>query len=136
MRSRGSELIGGAHELAAVLERQVTRAPDRFGTLVARFPDETHPSYFNALLRGFAHGSADSNAIAAVIRRIHLLPTRPCGREIADLFEKIDGSKIPDDLLDILAWYCTNDPDPDREWWRTDSSSGSHFMEATYLVRP
>jgi hypothetical protein len=30
----------------------------------------------------------------------------------------------PDDVLQIVAWYAKNDPDPEEEVWQTDAGSG------------
>lgn len=124
MRSRGALLTGGARELARVLESQVKRLPGRFAALVARFPDDAHPSYFDAVLRGLTPASVDPSVLAAVIRRIHGLPGRPCGRDIAALVGSMNPSTIPENVLDIISWYGTKDTEPERELWRTDSSSG------------
>jgi hypothetical protein len=127
MRERGERLVGGADELAHVLESQVKRDPERFATLALRFPDEVHSSYFNAVLRGLSQTSMDFNVAAEVCRRVHRLPGRPCGRDIAHLTEKMAASTIPEDVLEILAWYATEDPDPAQEVWRTESESGKPY---------
>ncbi len=113
MRERGAALVGGVHELSRVLETQVKQEPTRFAALAARFGDETAPSYFSAVLRGLSQTSIETDASAEVCRRAHRLPGRPCGREIADLVEKMDVASIPEDIIDILAWYAIEDSDPD-----------------------
>jgi len=127
MRERGQRFVGGADELANVLENQVKRDPERFATLASRLPDEVHPSYFNAVLRGLNETSVVFNVAAEVCRRVYRLPGRPCGRDVVHLIEEIDASVIPGDVLEILAWYATEDGDPGQELWRTESSSGKPY---------
>jgi hypothetical protein len=127
MREAGARLVGGARELAHVLESQVKRDPERFAMLASRFPDEANPTYFDAVLRGLSQTVLDSNVAAEVCRRVHRLPNRPCGRDVVHLIEKMDASTIPGDVLEILAWYATEDGDPGQELWRTESWSGKPY---------
>lgn len=125
MRERGAELVGGVHELSRVLEVQVKREPTRFAALAVRFGDETPPAYFNAVLRGLGQTGIDINTAAEVCRRVHRLPGRPSGREIADLVGKMDVAIVPEDVVDIIAWYATEDADPDPQLREPDGSSGA-----------
>jgi hypothetical protein len=113
------ELVGGAHELAQLLEEQVKRQPARFATLACRFPDDTHPAYFDAVLRGVPEGGLDDmQLVLDVCKRCHQLRSRPCGRWICRSLSKLAEHRLPEEALDILAWYATEDPDPEQELWR------------------
>jgi hypothetical protein len=127
MRERDGRLIGGARELAQVLENQVKREPERFAALVGRFPNATHPLYFDAVLRGLSQTRVHQNVAAEVCRRVHRLSGRPCGRDVVHLIETMDPLTIPKDILDIAAWYATEDRDPEHELWRTESWSGKPY---------
>lgn len=132
---RDGKPVGGPHELSQMLEAQVRECPLRFARLVLRFPDETNSAYFHAVLRGLDGGSANAGAIFDACRRCHRLPNRPVGSAFCWLVEKQPDLPWPDDLLDAIAWYATEDPDPDHESWRTQASSGQcHYGGNIYTA--
>lgn len=110
-----------AHDLSGVLERRVKEEPARFAELVLRFSDDAHPYYFDAVLRGLAEVGTDPGTLLRVCRRCHQLPERPCGRWMCDAVVKATDRALPEELLKIVAWYATEDPDPGREVWRDES---------------
>ena len=120
---RDGRRVGGAHELSQTLEAQVRKEPMRFARLVLLFPDETSDEYFHVVLRGLDAGLAEEEAIFAACQRCHRLPERPAGSTYCHLVEHLPDSPWPDDLLDAIAWYATQDPDPRRERWRKEASS-------------
>ena len=125
---------GGAHELSGVLERQTKEDPERFAHLSLRFPDGTHRYYFDAVLRGMAEAGVSMETLLRVCRRCHELPGRPCGRWICPAVEKAAEHALPEELLEILAWYATEDPDPERELWRTNAGSGQPYYGGDILT--
>jgi hypothetical protein len=127
-------LKGGAHELSGVLERRTKEDPERFAKLALRFPDDTHRYYFDAVLRGIAEADVSTETLLEVCRRCHELPERPSGRWICDAVEKAAERTLPEELLKIVAWYATEDPDPDRELWRTDAGSGQPYYGGDILT--
>ena len=133
IEQRGRRLVGGVRQLAALLENQVAGDPQRFLRLTFALPHKTHPSYFSAILRGLSRGGAGVDVVGPVIRRLHEVPGRPCGREIADALEKLGDADIPDDLLSILVWYAIEDRDPAGELWRTEAWSGSKYYGGDVL---
>lgn len=138
---RDGEPLGGPHELSQMLEAQVRKDPLRFSRLVLKLPDETNAAYFHAMLRGLDGGVADTEAVFGACRRCHRLPNRPAGSTFCRLVEKLPELPWPDDLLDAIAWYATDDPDPDRELWRTETSGsqcyygGDIYMAGINCVR-
>ncbi len=76
---RDGRTLGGARELAHLLESQVKQEPARFAELACQFPDTTHPSYFDAVLRGITETNLDMQTALRVCQRCHQLPSRPCG---------------------------------------------------------
>ena len=120
-------LSGGALELSRVLENQVKQEPERFAGLVLKFPDETHPSYFEAVLRGISEADLDVDTIVRVCERCHRIEGRPLGRVICDPIANSATGNVPPEALDLVAWYATEDPDPDQELWRTPVSSSGEF---------
>ncbi len=112
--------VGGAHELSSVLEKQVRKDPERFARLIQRFPDTAHEYYFNAVLRGIVGTSLGVEGVMQVCQRCHQLPGKPCGRWICEPIAKLAEFDLPNEALDLVAWYATEDPDPDRESWRAE----------------
>ncbi len=126
---RGDHLIGGASELSHVLARKVEHQPKRFINLIHQFSDTTNVVYFNAVLRGLAETTAeiDLRTIISVCQRCHQLPEKPCGQSISWLFHKKSHLSWPPDSLDILLYYAINDPDPEQESWRTQTTNGDTY---------
>jgi len=125
---RDGRLLGGALELSGDLHRQVKKEPARFAKLVLKFPSGTHPYYFDAVLRGIAEaGLDDVQTVLQVCERCHRLPNRPCGRWLSALFIKLPKLAWPEEALEILAWYATEDPDPRQESWRTNANGGGVY---------
>lgn len=124
---RKGELIGGASQLSHLLESQVKKDPARFASLVWQFPDNAHPYYFNAILRGIAEVGVDMQIAFSVCQRCHQLPQRPCGRSIAWLFQKLADLPWTVSALNILLCYALYDSDPEQELWRTETSNGQGY---------
>jgi hypothetical protein len=133
---RDGELVGGAHELAQLMEGQVKREPARFAKLACRFSDDTHPAYFDAVLRGVVEGGLDDiQLVLDVCKRGHRLPNRPCGLWICRPIVRLAENPLPEEALDIIAWYATEDPDPEQELWRAGVTGHDILEEAINSVR-
>ena len=116
--------VGGALELSRVLEDRVKREPGRFAELILKFPDHANPFYFEAVLRGLGDTNLDIETILRVSERCHRIEGRPLGHYICDPIASSAQGNVPPDALDLVAWYATKDPDPKKELWRTQTSSG------------
>ena len=125
--TQDGHLGGGALELSRVLENQVKQEPERFAELVLEFPDEANPSYFEAVLRGISEADLDIETITRVCERCHRIEGMPLGREICQPIASAAQGEVPPEALDIVAWYATEDPDPDRELWRTPVPHSSDY---------
>jgi hypothetical protein len=133
---RDGELVGGTHELAQLLKEQVKREPARFAKLACRFPDNTHPAYFDAVLRGITEGGLDDmSLVLEVCKRCHQLPSRPCGRWICQPIAKLAEHPLPEEALDIIAWYATEDPNPEQEIGRARATGRDILTAAINSVR-
>lgn len=123
---RNGEFLGGSGELSHILERQVKAEPERFAELIRKFPDNTHPHYFNAVLCGIADVGIDVETALRVCQRCHQLPNRPCGGSICWLFKKLPKLPWYQEAFDIVIWYALNDPDPVAELQHTNQSHDIH----------
>ena len=114
--------VGGALELSRTLEERVKDEPRRFAELVLRFPDHANPLYFEAVLRGITDTDLDFETILKVTERCHRIEGRPLGRFICDPIASSAQGDLPPDALALVAWYATEDPDPEEDYWRTQVS--------------
>lgn len=120
-------LTGDAHQLSQVLEAEAKKDPERFARLTLRFPDYTHRYYFHAVLRAAADVGVDTETLLELCRKCHGLPNRPCGPWLCDAVGKATERDLPPELLEMVAWYATEDPDPEREMWREKAGSGTYY---------
>ena len=104
--------IGGAIELSRILESQTKQDPARFANLAHQMPDEVNPVYFEAILQGVAGSDISIDQIVQVSLRCHRLPGRPLGRWITRPLGHFPDAVLPDEVLEMTAWYATQDPDP------------------------
>ncbi|MCP4598419.1 hypothetical protein [Neptuniibacter sp.] len=108
------QTVARARSLAGLLIKPAQTEPSRFANLLLKFPDKTHWLYFNAILQGVSSVGLEPGTLLKVYKRCHNLPDRPCGRSIADLIAKKPSQpNFPKELFEILAWYATEDPDPE-----------------------
>ena len=103
---------GGAVELSRVLESQTKQDPARFANLAHQMPDDANPVYFEAILQGLAGSDLSIDQIVQVCLRGHRLPGRPLGRWITSPLIHFPDTVLPDEALEITAWYATQDLDP------------------------
>ena len=105
-------LRGGARELSRLLETQTKEDPGRFVRLVHRMPDDANPSYFEAILRGITESELDMKEVVRVCLRCHEIPGHPLGFWITRPLENAGDFLLPDEALDMIAWYATRSTDP------------------------
>ena len=105
-------LKGGARELSRLLETQTKEDPGRFARLAHRMPDDANPSYFEAILRGITESELDMKEVVRVCLRCHEIPGHPLGSWITRPLENAGDFLLPDEALDMIAWYATRSTDP------------------------
>ena len=125
---------GGAIELSRLLENQTQLEKKRFADLLYQFPKDTNTYYFEAILRGIVGDELDVQTILKVCKYCHELPGRPCGRFITNPISSLKNQQLPNELFDIVIWYATEDPDPDKELWRTEASNGNCYYGGDILT--
>ena len=112
-RDPGKLLSGGAYQLSQLLEAQSKEDPKRFANLIHRIPDDANPAYFEAVLKGITGSDIDMETVVAGCLRCHRIPGRPLGRWITQPLAHVQDSLLPDEALEMIAWYATEDPEPD-----------------------
>jgi len=117
--------VGGARELAQVLEQRAKEDPERFARLALRF-DAAIPSTAGAhLLRGASVG-IDLALLTEVCNHLSALYGEEVGRDICSAIQDADGTNAH--LVALVARYSQS-PDPDRELARTAAaSSGGYYF--------
>lgn len=101
---------GDARELSRVLEAEAKKDPERFARLATKLTDDAKFAYYEALLRGVGESDEEipEEACAALVKRCHALPGRPCGQWIAKPLTQRAGEPIDPELLEIVGWYAIN----------------------------
>ena len=131
-------LKGSAVELSRVLQPQAGLNRRRFAALALRMEDSIRPEYFEAILDGICglenlsaeerkndkedFEQLETDVVLSVVRRLHRLPSRPCGRSICRALEKLASRSIEEADLQILAHYAVDDPDPEADDWIESTS--------------
>ena len=126
-RTRGPDffLQGGAHQLSGELEVEVRRDPERFARLAPRFPANTHPYYFHAVLRALKDSPVPKDLAFDVVRAVFHLPTKPGGRYLCDPVTRFSDEEIPDDIMAIIGWLATEAEDPKTEELKIHRANGT-----------
>src|SRR5262249_34410816 len=113
--------------LSRVLEAEAKKDPARFAALACR-PDDANVNYFEGVLRGVTDGGLELATAHELCVRCHALPGRPVGRWLVRVIENLAELPLPDELLQMLSFYATEDPDPDQELWRTPAGGGQVYF--------
>jgi hypothetical protein len=111
----GRGLTGGALQLSQDLLSQTKKEPDRFARLLRRFPLDAHPFYIEAVLRGLSEGDTPPNVVLSACAYVFNLPGRPAGGIIPDCIAKLGSQDLSEELLALVSWYATEDPNPEEE---------------------
>src|SRR3546814_17659934 len=69
MRWRGDGLTGGAMELSRALKARAKEAPERFLSLLARFPEGTYEAFAGVITAGVAEPKPATTKIGRATRR-------------------------------------------------------------------
>ena len=123
---RDGHLVGGAMQLSHVLGEEVKAHPQRYAALALKMPDNAHVDYFDAILMAIAETELPVDEVVAVCRRCHSLPGRPCGRWIHRPVSRCAKQPLPDEAMDIVIWYVTEDNDPMIDRWPGKEGSRRH----------
>jgi hypothetical protein len=107
-------LAGGALEVGRQLQEQTKLEPDRFVRLGIGLEDDLATVYGEQILLGLREADEPSAGLVFdLVRRLHRLPGRPCGRFLADAVANFaPAAPLPDDIVVTVAWYAMSSPDP------------------------
>ncbi len=109
---------GGAIELSRTFAEQVQKDPERFYRLAQRFDETISLHYVTAAISGLADSEAPAEWVFDLVRQFTPRLESEFRRSICWSLEKRAEAGVPDDLLDLMADWALNDPDPSEELWR------------------
>ena len=129
-------LVGGPHELSRVLEEEAKRDPGRFANLVHSIPDDSHSSYFEGILRGITGADIEMATVTEVCLRCYKIGRPQIGRWVMPPLVHFAKDDLPQEVLDMVAWYAIKDPDPDTGTSsdRTYFQNGKGFQHYDPLI--
>jgi hypothetical protein len=135
---RSMDLVGGASELASVLQSVAQKQPERFAALGLQFGQATLETYIEHLLIGLAQPEdetplASLQSIVALTRHVAQWADTPCARWLPRLLGKYADEAIPEDLLKLVAQIAIENPDPHEDVWRIDAGGGQAFYGGDIL---
>lgn len=119
----GDVPVGGATQLAQVLEQRAKEEPERFARLVLRFDDSVPATAGAHVLRG-AHAGIQLDLLTDVCEHVSALYGEDVGRDVCSAIGAADA--VNDRLVTLLERYSMS-TSPEREWARTDAGSGGQY---------
>lgn len=128
-------VLGGARELARVLEKRTKQQPERFARLMLALPDDANEHYFEAIVMGLQDGGLPPDLLIQAIECAHGRPDRPHGRWLPQVIASHSDQELQSALLDTVSWYATEDPDPSEELWRQDAGGHDPYEHGINTVR-
>lgn len=124
----GEQIIGGAPELARILQTRATEESVRFAQLSLRFPAGTNSVYMNAVLRSLANASISTELKFSVCHKAFKSRHVQINKTIADVLGNMDET-LPDQAVHMLHHLATEEEDPDKELWRGDAANGQPYYD-------
>jgi len=116
-------LKGGVIELARSFEEHVKKDPKRFYYLAQQLDEQISLHYVTAAISGLADSDALADWVFDLVRRNAARLRGEFRRMVCWALEKRAATGIPDDILDMIADWALNDPDPTEERCLTHASS-------------
>jgi hypothetical protein len=141
---RSMDLIGGADELATVLQTVAQEQPDRFARLGLQLPHDTLETYVEHLLIGLSQPTGPSQPngeatpaslqnIVALSRYFAQWADTPSARWLPRLLARYREDAIPEDLLELVARIATENLDPQQDVWKIDAGRGQPYYGGDIL---
>ncbi|MCI0621772.1 MAG: ATP-binding protein [Acidobacteria bacterium] len=124
---------GGAWQLAGMLREYVRNEPERFARLSLQFPPGTNPAYIERTLDGLKGATVSTKLKLTVCRKAYRESREDCGKAIAELLGSIK-EPLSDDAVQMLDWLATEHPEPDKELWNVEATSGQPYYGGDILT--
>ncbi|WP_375756403.1 hypothetical protein [Corallococcus exercitus] len=124
---RGDALIGGAGELARVLESSAGLEPVRFAHLLLRIPQGVAPRYVDAILLGLVNAKLDPELLLRVCVYARAVGGEETGRWLSDLVGKHAELALPGGVICVILSCAVDDPEPSRDVWKDTAPRGGTY---------
>lgn len=126
------DLVGGADQLATVLQELTQKEPERFARLGLELPEDTLETYAEHLIIGLSQPEGDTQPaslenVAALCRYVSGWPGAPATRWLPRLISKYANEAVPEDLYALVARIATDSLDPQQDVWKIEASSGQPY---------
>jgi len=123
-------LKGGIIEHSRAFTEQVSKRPDEFYDFVFNLGkrEDISITYLGSGLEGLVKAKYDIEQIKQLVKtywRYKNTEFRKCIIRAIEYIDKEDNVDL--DLIEILADYALNDPDPKEEFWEIDAGSGTPY---------
>jgi len=128
-----NHLKGGVMQLSKDLEECTAKKPERFAKLYLKFHKNTNIDYYDAILNGLSTRNDGSTKLIGVdlifscCQKAFNMKNKPCGYSISRLISTYKKSNLPTEMCDMLLWYASSDPNPDKNL--TDYSSNESIVD-------
>lgn len=120
-------LKGGVIELSRSFEEHVKKEPKRFYHLAQRFDEQISLHYVTAAISGLADADAPVEWMIDLVRRNAIRLYDYFRRKVCWALRKRAKAGISDDILDLVADWAINDPDPAAELRQVPAAGGQPY---------
>lgn len=127
--SSPSDALGGADELAGMLQNETAEDPVRFARLSLQLRANFNPAYPRAILLGLTQAKqlAPVSEVLAVIRHLSSLQLTDVDEWLAHPLGRYLDEDVPDDIIELLLSNALNAPATEEDVWLTPSRNGEPF---------
>ena len=121
-------MTGGSVEVSRQLGDEARHDKERFAQLALKMGPNIPKIYHDAIVSALVASKEEqpnvqkgmpaklaslaTATLIPVFRHVHNLPGKPCGRWLCSAIGGISRRELPNELLEMVAYYCTDDPDP------------------------
>jgi hypothetical protein len=126
---RSMDLVGGAAELATVLQALAQEQPERFARLGLELPADTLDTYVEHLAIGLAQSDAGAEpaslgSVVALVRHLSKWAATPSARWLPRLVVKYADEPLPEDVIELVVDIALKNADPIEDVWQVDAGRG------------
>lgn len=114
----GHSSVGGAEELARVLEELTESDPSRFAQLCLELDASIHPVYVNGILHGLGRtrSKVDPRLVFDAVRHAAALDREEHDYGISLAVRTQIPGDVPDDIVELVLDRALHSPDPPDSW--------------------
>lgn len=120
--------VGGASELARVLQAETVADPERFARLSLRLDGKSHPAYLDAVLYALREvQDIKPDLVFEVMRHVTSLGRGDHDRALPDALHQLLDAELPGDIIGLVLNIARNSSDPAHDAWQREAWGGDHY---------